>query len=249
MDISEIRKQNLLELIQELTDGSQKNFAQIVGTSPAYLSQIINGTIGRNGKPATVGTALARKIEKSIGLSHGAMDQIKIPPRVEDLETMEYYDQNFAWEHDPITGEPFSVPMNQAKRKGLIPVISWVMAKTFTENDCEIDEHEVIEWILSSGNCAKNTYALKVKGHSMAPKFEPEDYIYINPDVDNPELKTDDFVIISCNGETEASFKKLIVEGNEHYLQVTNPNWPNQITKLSSNCKIIGKVFGLYRKI
>lgn len=249
MDISEIRKQNLLKLIQDLMNGSQKNFAQIVGTSPAYLSQIINGTIGRNGKPATVGTALARKIEKSLGLPHGAMDQIKILPRVEDPETMNYYDQNFAWDHDPETGEPFSIPMTQAKRKGGIPVISWVMAKTFTENDCEIDEQQVVEWISRNADCVKNTYALKVKGLSMAPRFEPEDHIYVNPNVHSLELKTDDFVIISCDGDSEASFKKLIIEGNDRYLQSINPNWPNQITKLTDDCKIVGKVVALYREI
>ncbi len=37
----------------------------MVGTAPAYLSQIINGTIGQNGKPASLGNPLARKIEKN----------------------------------------------------------------------------------------------------------------------------------------------------------------------------------------
>ena len=64
MDISDIRKANLLKLIEVKSSGSQKDFANAVPTAPAYISQIINGTIGRNGKPATVGTALARKIEK-----------------------------------------------------------------------------------------------------------------------------------------------------------------------------------------
>ena len=56
MDISEIRKENLLELIELKANGSQKDFALALPTAPAYISQIINGTIGRNRKPARLYT-------------------------------------------------------------------------------------------------------------------------------------------------------------------------------------------------
>jgi SOS-response transcriptional repressor LexA len=63
------------------------------------------------------------------------------------------------------------------------------------------------------------------------------------------DLQTGDLVIIACYGETEATFKKLIIEGDNKYLQPLNPNWPEQIIKLSEDCRLVGKVVGLYRKI
>ena len=53
MDISSIRKANLINLVDKY--GSQKEFAEAVNTAAAYLSQIANGTIGKNGKPASMG--------------------------------------------------------------------------------------------------------------------------------------------------------------------------------------------------
>ena len=248
MDISEIRKQNLLRLINDFVGGSQKNFAIIVGTSPAYLSQIINGTIGRNGKPATVGTALARKIEKALHLPHGAMDQIQIPVHVEDLETYELFEDQYTWEHDPETGMPSAISKFEYYKKNMVPVISWDQAG-ITEDKMEISESSVLAWLPRNTDFADNTYALKVKGISMSPNFLPDDVIYINPNVKDFAFKTDDLVIILCSRHSEATFKKLIVEGNECYLQPLNPSWPEPITKLTDDCKIIGKVVGMYREI
>ena len=83
----------------------------------------------------------------------------------------------------------------------------------------------------------------------MKPDFKPGDRIYVNPDIQTFDLQTDDLVIIACSGETEATFKKLIIEGGDKYLQPLNPDWPDQIIKLTEDCRLVGKVVGLYRKI
>ena len=83
----------------------------------------------------------------------------------------------------------------------------------------------------------------------MSPKFEIGDRIYVNPDVQTFDLQSDDLVIVSCSGDTEATFKQLIIEGGSKYLKPLNPNWPEQIIKLSEDCRLVGKVVGLYRKI
>lgn len=72
-NIAYIRKANLLQLIAKY-DGTQKQFAEKVNTNNAYISQIVNGSIGQNGKPANIGNNLARKIEKHLGLEDGYMD-------------------------------------------------------------------------------------------------------------------------------------------------------------------------------
>lgn len=130
-----------------------------------------------------------------------------------------------------------------------IPVISWVQAGAWTGVDSVPDGTKFEEWLPHHKECGQNGYALVVRGLSMAPKFEPEDRIYVNPDVQIFDLKTNDLVIVSCSGDSEATFKKLIIEGDKRYLEALNPQWPNKIIELSEDCRLVGKVVGLYRKI
>ena len=237
MDISEIRKANLLKLIEAKASGSQKDFANAVPTAPAYISQIINSTIGRNGKPATVGTALARKIEKAFGLDHGYMDSLHIDTDNQSIAERIKFDNNV----------DLSQKIYLQGRR--VPVISWVQAGSMTSVETVIKDTEIDEWLPPNEDCGKNGYGLRVVGNSMSPSFIPGDRIYINPDIQTFDLKTDDLVIVSCFGESEATFKKLIIEGNNKYLQPLNPSWPEQIIKLTEDCRLVGKVVGLYRKI
>lgn len=130
-----------------------------------------------------------------------------------------------------------------------IPVISWVAAGSLTSIETVIRDAEIDEWLPPNKDCGKNGYGLKVTGMSMSPFFLPDDRIYVNPDVQTFDLQTNDLVIIACYGETEATFKKLIIEGDNKYLQPLNPNWPEQIIKLTEDCRLVGKIVGLYRKI
>lgn len=130
-----------------------------------------------------------------------------------------------------------------------IPVISWVAAGSFGDIETVLKDVEVDEYLPPIKECGKNGYGLVVVGNSMKPDFKPGDRIYVNPDIQTFDLQTDDLVIIACSGETEATFKKLIIEGGDKYLQPLNPNWPDQIIKLTEDCRLVGKVVGLYRKI
>ena len=112
-----------------------------------------------------------------------------------------------------------------------------------------IDDSEINEWLPPNKDCGKNGYGLKVTGMSMSPYFLPDDRLYVNPDVQAFDLQTSDLVIVACSGDTEATFKQLIIEGGSQYLKPLNPNWPEQIIKLSEDCKLVGKVVGLYRRI
>lgn len=72
MDISEIRKANLLRLLESYS--TQKEFAELVDTPTSYITQITQGTLGKNGKPVNLGNTVARRIEKMLNLEHGYMD-------------------------------------------------------------------------------------------------------------------------------------------------------------------------------
>lgn len=130
-----------------------------------------------------------------------------------------------------------------------VPVISWVAAGSFEPIETVLRDVEVDEYLPPIRECGKNGYGLVVVGNSMKPDFKPGDRIYVNPDIQTFDLCTDDLVIIACCGESEATFKKLIIEGGVKYLQPLNPDWPEQIIRLTEDCRLVGKVVGLYRKI
>lgn len=130
-----------------------------------------------------------------------------------------------------------------------VPVISWVAAGLFSNIETVLKGVEVDEFLPPIKECGKNGYGLIVTGYSMSPKFEPEDRIYVNPDFQVSDLKTGDLVIVSCTGDNEATFKQLVIEGTTKYLQPLNPKWDEKIIKLTEDCRLVGKVVGLYRKI
>lgn len=140
-----------------------------------------------------------------------------------------------------------STPIPLAGR--LIPVISWVQAGSWTTVDSVPEGTQFDEWLPPNPKCGKNGYGLEVVGESMLPDFRPGDKIYVNPDFQPNELKTGDLVIMSCEGEAEATFKKLIVESGNMYLQPLNPDWPEKTMPLVDGCKLVGKVVGLYRDV
>ncbi|MDC5136825.1 helix-turn-helix domain-containing protein [Acinetobacter baumannii] len=131
----------------------------------------------------------------------------------------------------------------------LVPVISWVQAGTWTTADSVPLDTQFKEWLPPNPKCGKNGYGLIVVGESMSPDFRPSDKIYVNPDFQISDLKTGDLVIVACDGETEATFKKLIVESNGMYLEPLNPKWHEKIIPLREGCKLVGKVVGLYRDV
>jgi SOS-response transcriptional repressor LexA len=131
----------------------------------------------------------------------------------------------------------------------LIPVISWIQAGSWTTVEAVPAGTQFEEWLPSNPKCGKHGYGLEVSGESMLPDFRPGDKIYVNPDFQISDLKTGDLVIVACNCESEATFKKLIVESGHMYLQPLNPNWPEQTIPLLDDSKLVGKVVGLYRDV
>lgn len=144
---------------------------------------------------------------------------------------------------DPNVSTPFPV----AGR--LIPVISWVQAGSWTTVEAVPAGTQFEEWLPPNPKCGKHGYGLVVSGESMLPDFRPGDKIYVNPDFQVSDLKTGDLVIVSSEGGKAATFKKLIVETDNMYLQPLNPEWSEKAIALEDGCKLVGKVVGLYRDV
>ncbi|MCU4576033.1 helix-turn-helix domain-containing protein [Acinetobacter courvalinii] len=170
-------------------------------------------------------------------------------PREEKLQTLaDALNIDISYlNHGTSLEKNISAPFPIAGR--LIPVISWIQAGTWTTAEGVPTGTQFEEWLPPNPKCGKNGYGLEVVGESMLPDFRPGDKIYVNPDFQINDLKTGDLVIVACDGETEATFKKLIVESNGMYLEPLNPKWLEKIMELREGCKLVGKVVGLYRDV
>lgn len=125
------------------------------------------------------------------------------------------------------------------------PVISWVQAGDYTAV-LSVDMSNVIEWIPYNPRVGLYGFALIVKGVSMEPMFNHGDRIYVNPGFQLDELHTGDLVIMSCDGDNEATFKELVAEDGEYYLRPLNPNWRTQLMPVNEHCRLVGKVVGRF---
>ena len=203
-------------------DVSNAKLARMIGVSRPTIGNWIEGKSAPTGENLT-NLASALKVDPN-WLMSGKESRVRLDNNVDISQKI------------PFDGFP-------------IPVISWVAAGSFGPIETVLRDAEVDEYLPPIKECGKNGYGLVVTGISMSPKFEPEDRIYVNPDFQVSDLKTGDLVIVSCAGDNEATFKQLIIEGTTKYLKPLNPKWDEQIIKLTEDCRLVGKVVGLYRKI
>lgn len=132
--------------------------------------------------------------------------------------------------------------------KGRVPLISWVQAGAW----CEVEDLYAVgdaeEWMPCPTSHGPRTYALRVRGESMLNpherrSFRDGDIIFVDPD---KLAENGSPVIAKLDDSQEATFKQLVIEGEERYLKALNPNWPDQIIRINGNATICGVVIGKY---
>lgn len=123
-----------------------------------------------------------------------------------------------------------------------VPLLNWVQAGTPTL----VAPNHVAEWYVCPVDISENGYALEVRGESMEPKFQEGDIVFVDPDLPAEPGK----IVIAQDetfSETDATMKKLVIEGREAYLKALNPDWPGpKFIKLTPFIKIVGVVVGKY---
>lgn len=119
---------------------------------------------------------------------------------------------------------------------GRVPLISWVQAGMWSEviDNLHPGEGERIE---TTYRARAHTYALRVVGDSMEPRFSEGAILIVEPD---EAAEHGDFVIVRQKGGSEATFKQLIVDGAQIYLKPLNPRYP--ILQMEEDAVICGVV-------
>lgn len=82
------------------------------------------------------------------------------------------------------------------------------------------------------------TFALRVQGDSMEPRFTEGMLLIVEPELD---AQHGDYVIVK-NGGDETTFKQLAKDGSDWFLKPLNPRYP---IKPLGDCVVIGVVRGV----
>lgn len=131
--------------------------------------------------------------------------------------------------------------------KGSVPLISWVQAGHWSEVIDNLSPGEAEEWLPRMTNLGPRAYALRVRGFSMEnpngkPTYSDGDIIYVDPDWSYNHL---DRVVVRLNGDMEATFKQLLIEGEQMFLRALNPDWPGpKLMEITSEATMCGVVRG-----
>jgi SOS-response transcriptional repressor LexA len=72
---------------------------------------------------------------------------------------------------------------------------------------------------------------------------------YVKLDFQISDLKQVIWLSLRVARKTKVIFKKLNVKSNGMFLEPLNPKWHEKIIELRKECKLTGKVVGLYRDI
>lgn len=132
-----------------------------------------------------------------------------------------------------------------SQHKSDVPLISWVQAGAWSEICEALQLSEVDEFYPCPEKHSSRTFALQVVGESMSPDFVNGEIIFVDPEV---EARNGSCVVVRQNGNLEATFKQLIIDGSQKYLKALNPNWPKPIIEMLPDATVCGVVIGSYRK-
>lgn len=128
-----------------------------------------------------------------------------------------------------------------------VPLIGWDKLSSYIEGEVMEKHGEAEDWIYCPVQCAKSTFALRVKGdHMESPYPGKKSYldgqiIFVDP---TAELKNGSRVISRRLDSTEATFKEYFEDDGKKYLKPINPQYPT--VEINNETIIIGVVIGSF---
>jgi len=128
-----------------------------------------------------------------------------------------------------------------------VPLISWDKLSNYIEGEVMEGDDEAEDWIYCPVQCAKSTFALRVKGdHMESPYPGKKSYldgqiIFVDP---TAEVKNGSRVISRRLDSTEATFKEYFEDDGKKYLKPINPQYPT--VEINNETIIIGVVIGSF---
>lgn len=127
---------------------------------------------------------------------------------------------------------------------GRCPLISWVQAGDWSEIVDLFAPGDAEEWLPCPVKHSDRTFVLRVRGESMhnphgRPSFQDGDLIFVDPE---RHAEHGSLVVVRMSGANEATFKRLVIEGERKYLRALNPAWPEPMIEINGHATICGVV-------
>jgi hypothetical protein len=193
--------------------GGTSSLAKAVDRPESQISQLVHAaTHSQSGKPRTMGPKLARHIEKCTGKPDGWMDT-------------DHGDRGSEPETPPVFMHRDSNVELESVIKGFVPLVSW-------------------EWLPCPVKHSPKTFVLRVRGESMCnpdgrPSFAPGDFIFVDPD---RRAEHGSMVVAHHAHAKEAMLKRLVIAGDQKFLQAINPAWAEPMISVTDTVTICGVV-------
>jgi len=219
--------------------GFQAKIAKTCGVKTSHISEVVNKDKGA-----------------SEGLRRKILDEILLIVPTIPVKTYEDFLNLGSWilvGHDPLQWQPAhksefciaavasNTTWNISPEPPLIkkiPVISWARAGKWQDAGDQFYPDDVDDWIHTTATSHPEAFALIVKGDSMEPLFLAGETIIVDP---GREAMNGSYVIAK-NGDNEATFKQLVMDGPNIYLRPLNTELYKQWDMTGVAFRIIGVV-------
>ncbi|CAI2145256.1 transcriptional repressor DicA [Serratia fonticola] len=135
------------------------------------------------------------------------------------------------------------LPRTSTEEVRLVPLIDWSDAISAPNIPAEsLAEKEMFACPIK---CDPLTFALKITGETMLPRFEPGDIIFVNFNFKKENITNGSFVVALSPSEDEVTLKQYQLIDNKEFLKSTNPDHPSEMRfmKMEDGYKILGVVF------
>lgn len=210
-EIAQIRLENARRLAEEA--GGTTPFSHKVDREPTQMSRVMGANPSKN-----IGSRLARHIENCFRKPNGWLDY--------DHEGAN--DANVATTAQPI-------------RYHRYPVISEVQAGKFSECVVPYPSGSEDHFETTDYQAKGPAFWLEVTGDSMTappgmrPSVPEGTLVLVDTGIEPVPGK---LVVAQLEDSNEATFKKLVTDGGQKYLQALNPAYP--LIHINGNCCIVG---------
>lgn len=188
------------------------------------------------------------KLAEHLGITKGAVSHWLNARREPSLEEIAKLMRFLGYKEFTVNADGTIAPSGSLENTSYIgaynpgtkyPVLSKVQAGAWAEA-CEAYTLKDIDlWLESDAHIQGDAFWLEVEGDSMtAPAgLSIPEGTFVLFDTGRDAINNS-LVIAKLSDSNEATFKRLIIDGNQKYLKGLNPAWP--MTPVNGNCKIIG---------
>lgn len=230
MDKYEIRRLNLIALMNSRCKGKASALADQMGRSASYVSRML----APEGKAAkkNIGEDMVELIEKTFNLEKGALDQ---PGAIPELPADPPISLPFHGARRVAAGQPSNVvPI----KKVSLTLQAGIMGFEATQETGEDSTILIpVDFIEQNNLVPQCLIAITIKGESMWPLMIEGDVVVINI----ADTKPINGELYALNFDGEAVVKQLIYEGRQWYLNSMNPNFKRTMVR-EGECVVIGRV-------